>query len=33
MRGRVLMRAMFWTYTTLIAIGLTLYIVIGLMGQ
>jgi hypothetical protein len=32
-RGRVLMRVMFWAYTALIAIGLALYIVIGLMGQ
>jgi len=27
------MRIMFWTYTAIIALGLTLYIVIGLMGQ
>jgi hypothetical protein len=32
-RGRVLMRAMFWTYTALIALGLALYIAIGLIGQ
>jgi len=32
-RGRVLMRAMFWTYTVLIAVGLAFYIAIGLIGQ
>jgi len=27
------MRTLFWTYSAIIALGLTLYIVIGLMGQ
>jgi hypothetical protein len=32
-RGGVLMRVMFWTYTVLIALGLAFYITIGLIGQ
>jgi len=27
------MRVMFWTYTAIIALGLALYIAIGLIGQ
>lgn len=33
LRGRVLMRVMFWAYTVVIALGLTVYVVVGLMHQ